>query len=452
MNNKVFALGLIFLLLIVGFNGCIHTQDPAEPGEYIVTHIPNLENGKIAVRIDVPKKPRYETEAPIVVQASTWFVEKYNNDYVAFHLVYNPVDVGAVSVSYLWPGKTDPETNISSDGVYDYGGPNCIAALRDVIRFAAGKLPNVNGLYLNDLVTIEVLYENLGLFASSHAGVVGTNVMAYGGKLLQSLKYFIGRENPTTDEMYALELGYFDNEHNPIHNPYYDYEGYTPTNLSFNYSTVSWLQNAMYPEGRIIFEVPQGNDFIVDNRGPHMMGKRYFSSPLTQALIDNGVFTLETWPKDVATPNETKNIWPYRVTVNNYEDIGENIPDLKVMLVFAMYDHVLSVPDKPHIRQAYDGFKTAANLSWVRLNMDVSYVQSELHENASVANGFPDNNANIQPSDWYEQSESWGFIGKFAGEMTAQTVPLVGISEMADRVQFENWDENLDDVLYDYDN
>ena len=452
MNNKVFALGLIFLLLIVGFNGCIHTQDPAEPGEYIVTHIPNLENGKIAVRIDVPKKPRYETEAPIVVQASTWFVEKYNNDYVAFHLVYNPVDVGAVSVSYLWPGKTDPETNISSDGVYDYGGPNCIAALRDVIRFAAGKLPNVNGLFLNDLVTIEVLYENLGLFASSHAGVVGTNAMAYGGKSLQSLKYFIGRENPTTDEMYALELGYFDNEHDPIHNPYYNYEGYTPTNLLFNYSTVSWLQNAMYPEGRIIFEVPQGNDFIVDNRGPHMMGKRYFSSPLTQALIDNGVFTLETWPKDVATPNETKNIWPYRVTVNNYEDIGENIPDLKVMLVFAMYDHVLSVPDKPHIRQAYDGFKTAANLSWVRLNMDVSYVQSELHENASVANGFPDNNANIQPSDWYEQSESWGFIGKFAGEMTAQTVPLVGISEMADRVQFENWDENLDDVLYDYDN
>lgn len=122
------------------------------------------------------------------------------------------------------------------------------------------------------------------------------------------------------------------------------------------------------------------------------------------------------------------------------------------MLVFAMYDHVLSVPDKPHIRQAYDGFKTTANLSWVRLNMDVSYVQSELHENASVTNGFPDNNANIQPSDWYVQSESWGFIGKFAGEMTAQTVPLVGISEMADRVQFENWDENLDDVLYDYDN
>ncbi len=36
--------------------------------------------------------------------------------------------------------------------------------------------------------------------------------------------------------------------------------------------------------------------------------------------------------------------------------------------------------------------------------------------------------------------------------MNAQTAPLVGISEMADRVQFENWDENLDDVLYDYDN
>ncbi len=459
VNKKIIVLGLILILNASVFSGCIDDNQTkkveeielAEPGEYIVTHINNVENGKIAVRIDIPKKPRYDTKAPIVVQASTWFVEKYDHEFVPFHLVYNPVDVGVISVSYLWPGKTDPDTNISSEGIYDYGGPKSIAALRDVIRFAAGENPNIDGVYLNDLVSIDAIYDNLGLFASSHAGVVATNVMAYEGSELKSLDYFVGRENPTSDEMYALELGYFDDDHNPIHNPYYDHTGYSPTNLSFNYSTVSWVKNSIFPDGRIIFNVSKGNDFIVDERGPHMMGKRYFSTNLTKALMDNNVFTEDSWPDDIATPNETKKIWPYRKTVHNYDDIGKNLPDLKVMLVFATYDHVQSVPDKPHIRQAYDGFTKTANLSFVRLNMDVSYVQSELYPNASTINGFPDKPANTEPADWYNESESWGFIGKFDSEMTARTVPLAGISEMADRVQFNNWDKNLDKTLLNYD-
>lgn len=458
MKKHVIIL-IAILPIIMGFSGCIDNNEtkkveetePVEPGEYFVTHINNVENGKIAVRIDVPEKPRYQSKAPIVVQASTWFVEKYDNPSVPFHLVYNPVDIGAISVSYLWPGKTDPDTNKSSEGIYDYGGPNCITALRDVIRFAAGEIPNVEGKFLNDLVSIDAIYDNLGLFASSHAGVVATNVMAYEGSSLKSLDYFVGRENPTSDEMYALELGYFDDNHDPVYNPYYDHKEYNPTSLCFNYSMVSWVQNAQFPDGRITFKVPQGDDFIVDERGPHMMEKRYFSTNLTKALIDNNVFTLENWPEDVATPNETKNIWPYRTTIHNYDDIGKNLSDLKVMLVFATYDHVLSVPDKPHIRQAYDGFTKVANISWIRLNMDVSYIRSELYPNASKANGFPDEPANTEPADWYTESESWGFIGKFEGEMTARTVPLAGISEMTDRVQFNNWEENLDKVLYDYD-
>ena len=62
------------------------------PG-YIVTQINTEENGKIAVRIDIPDELRYGDEAPIVVVASTWFVEKYNDEQSEFHLIYNPVDV-----------------------------------------------------------------------------------------------------------------------------------------------------------------------------------------------------------------------------------------------------------------------------------------------------------------------------------------------------------------------
>lgn len=131
-------------------------------------------------------------------------VDKYNQDEVDFHLVYNPVDVGAISVSHLWPGITDPETKISSEGEYDYGGPNSLAALRDTIRYALGEIPDVKGFYLHELIAMQPLYENVGLFASSHAGVVATNVMAYYGESLSGLKYFVGRENPTRAKMYPL--------------------------------------------------------------------------------------------------------------------------------------------------------------------------------------------------------------------------------------------------------
>jgi hypothetical protein len=116
------------------------------------------------------------------------------------------------------------------------------------------------------------------------------------------------------------------------------------------------------------------------------------------------------------------------------------------MIVFATYDHVQAAPDKRHIRQAYDGFRNRAGL-WTRLNCDIVYIQSEIHESASINAGFPDNAANMEPSNWYTDAESWGFAGKLAGEMTARTIPLAGIAEMADRVQASIWRPNLDAVV-----
>lgn len=415
-------------------------------GEIVVTQIRCHEVGRVAVRVDVPAEPRYGDAAPIVVVASTWFVEKYNEEETPFHLVYNPVDVGAIAVSHLWPGKRDPETGIASDGRYDFGGPSSLAALRDAIRFALGEIPDVDGAYLDDLIAVEPLYENVGMFASSHAGVVATNVMAYHGNAFPGLKYFVGRENPTMAEMYPLEIGHFDEERHPVYNPFYDASGYTPTSIAVDYATLDWIKNAEYPEGRPVFRVPGGTDYILDDKGPNIAGKRWFSHALTQSLLDNGVFTLATWPDDLATPQQTADFWPYRITVHNYASVGENLPELRVLLLFASADHVQTAQDKPHIRQAYDGFRRTAGL-WTRLNGDLAYVQAEIHPSASREAGFPDNDALTEPADWFAGAESWAFPGVLAGEMTARTIPLAGIAEMADRVEFDDWSPNLDGVL-----
>jgi len=421
---------------------------PEDCGEerVILTHIPCEEVGRIAVRVDLPATPRYGDSAPVVVVASTWFVEKYNVEDTPFHLVYNPVDVGAIAVSHLWPGKRDPASGLRSDGTYDFGGPDSLAALRDTIRFALGDIPDIRGAYLHELVDTTPLYDNVGMFASSHAGVVATNVMAYFGESFSGLKYFVGRENPTMAEMYPLEIGHFDERRNPVYNPFYDHIGYTPTSIDVDYATLDWIQNAECPEGRPVFRVPDGQDYILDDKGPNIEGRRWFSLALTQALADNGALTPTDWPADLATPQMTADFWPYRTTVHSYAAIGEKLPGLRVLIPFASQDHVQAAQDKPHIRQAYDGFHKTAGL-WTRLNCDLVYVQSEIGPSASLSGGFPDNDANTEPQDWYSEANSWGFPGMLVGRMTAQTVPLAGIAEMADRVRADDWSPNLTAIL-----
>ena len=463
--SKNFIILAAFSLSLVCFFGCTHpkvgnsidsTVDKSEDqpiinraglGEVIYTHIYSPENENIAVRIDIPAEPRYDENVPIIVVASTWFVEKYNLDETPFHLEFNPVSTGVLVITHLWPGKTDPESGIRSDGEYDFGGPNSLAALRDTIRFALGKTADINGNYLSDLIIPTPLYDNVGMFASSHAGVVATNVMAYYGESFPELKYFVGRENPTMAEMYPLEIGHFNPQHKPIYNPYYDPDGYTPTSIAVDYSHLDWIENSTFPEGRPIFVVPDRQDYVLDNKGPNINGKRWFSHPLTKALWDNVIFTAQTWPKDLAAPEQTAEFWPYRETIHNYAAIGEKLPDLRVMLSFSSYDHVQTAPDKPHIRQAYDGFHKTAGL-WTRLNCDLSYVQSEVNPTVSRENGFPDNPANTEPGNWEAEAQEWGFEGRLAGEMTAKTVPLAGVAEMADRVWVKNLQPNLDAILY----
>ena len=106
------------------------------------------------------------------------------------------------------------------------------------------------------------------MFASSHAGVVATNVMAYYGESFSELKYFVGRENPTMAEMYPLEIGHFNQQHKPITNPYYNPNNYSPTSISVDYSHLDWVETSMFPEGRPIFVVPGGKDYVLDDKGP----------------------------------------------------------------------------------------------------------------------------------------------------------------------------------------
>lgn len=408
--------------------------------EPIYTFVPSAGIGNIAVRIECPTSPRYPEGAPVVVEVSTWFVS-----FVEFHRVNDTRRIGAVTVSYLWPGRLDAKTGIKSDGEYDYGGPLSLSALKDVIRFASGLTPDVNGKYIGDISIVPVLIENVGLFASSHSGVVATNVLAYYGNEIPSVKYLVGRENPTLDEMYPLELGYFNGspaKQNRVSNPFFKEEIYLSDTLNVDYSTVGWYKPQGEQFGRPYFAardtIPQ--HILAHDKTPKAYDKRYYSRNITHALLDNGALTLENWPDYLATPSETDAFWPYRITVHNYADIVSNLADLKVMLVFSRYDHVQAAVTKPHIHQAWDGFYHTCGF-WVRMNPDRAYTQSI---NPDYGQAFPDNRANREPVDWIH-IEDWGFP---TDSRVRGDIWLVSMAEMADRVYMDNWNDNLDSVFF----
>jgi len=397
----------------------------------LYTHIISAENGRIAVRICMPDHPRYPAGAPVVVQVNTF--------YTPSKTFTTPLDIdkiGAIEINYLGPGRRDAAAAMSSEGVDDYGGPNTLAALRDVIRFASGELNDANNHSLAQLAAPMLIADNVGLYAFSHPGIAATNVMALYGHQLPGVKYLVGRENPTIDVLSSVEVGYFDNNR-AILNPFYHYpESYDADQLQVDCSQVGWLVNATYPDGRPFFGADTAH--ILGKNCPELFGKRCYSVQLTTALRQNGGLTSANWPAHLATPEETAAWWPYRSTPANYPLLKNYAPQLKVLLLFCSKDHIQPLPDKPHIHQAWQGFHETAGL-WVRLNPDQSY---SLALNPAFT-GFPDYDANSEPADW-GQAEQWGYPNKATANIL---MPLAALAEMMDRVQYNQWQDNLSAVL-----
>ena len=93
-----------------------------QPDDELITYMNSSGIGRIAVRLRLPNIPRYSEGAPIVVHTSAFFTPGQGFGGVG------TTRIGAIEVSYLWPGATDSHAGVSSEGVYDYGGPGSIAA------------------------------------------------------------------------------------------------------------------------------------------------------------------------------------------------------------------------------------------------------------------------------------------------------------------------------------
>ncbi|MGA2503544.1 MAG: hypothetical protein ABSG01_05575 [Anaerolineales bacterium] len=416
-------------------------------GKIQSTHISVMGIGDIAVMIATPKTARYPEGAGVVVEIPPIF-----SAVTSFMTDPDLTSLGLIQVSFMWPGETDSITSSRSTGTFDSGGEQSTQVLRDVIRFASGNIPDVDGRFISSLTPITPLTGEVGLYAFGDAGITVPNVINLYGDQIQNVQFYVGRENPTVDTFSCLEAGYLDDSGLPVYNPFYNYPAsYSTSAITLSYTNVRWDATYKDPHtgavGRAFLDldgngIVSAGDFITSWRVPIIFGKRTYSVALTQALLDTGSLSLSSWPADLATPDEASRDWSFRESTTQYIDIRVLLPNLKVMLVFAQVDHAQAAQDKPHIHQAYQGYRFEAGL-WVRLNPDRAYVQSLI---PTAGDEFPDNPANTEPADWSQ-------VGAYAypGEGIASSlVPQAAVAEMADRTHFGRWDENLGQVLYIY--
>ena len=420
-----------------------------------------VPGGTLALRIQAPPSAadaRYPDGAPVVVYA----VGGTSAGSLQTQQLSLADDV--VQVYFLFPGGTD--LGRSSDGTYDYRGPNSIAALRDVVLYAAGELTDSRGRTIDEVVPAPVLHDNIGLVGASNGGNIVIAVAAQHGAdpstalrqaqddssgrgLAGHLQYILQWESPVSNQIATAELGPVTldcqssgPEHLFTENPRYLSYGSPEVDVDYSQLTYDpgstrhplfWDGNG---DGRYTTVVDPNTDCRtpdLDLSGTLELDEDYplrtdgahqsYSRPATQAMSDLSLFG-SSWPANIPTPAEADAFWSLREAVSLYANALTNIPQLEGMVLVSVVDHYQPPSDKPHIRQAFEGWDEAGH--WVKLNPARDYVL-EVDASLSGRPALPDNVANTAPADWTD-------AGSYAYPDDLDFVYFAAaIHEMADR-------------------
>ncbi len=355
-------------------------------------------------------------------------------------------------MTFLFPGGEDVRNSASSDGEYDYRGPNCILALRDVILFAAGRLTDSQGRTIDGLTEIAILHDNIGLIGVSNGGnIIVAAAAMYGDELAGNLRYLVQWETPVSSQIATRDIGRVWLKPTPRQGDFVNprYLAYGPLTLEVDYASLAYdpgepnypifldgnadgqYNTVPLPDGAA--NTPDVNqdgvltaqeDFPID--GYPDTTRTVYSRPATQALAAYGVFGAN-WPSGIATVEQAETYWDLREAVRLYEPALTAIPDLEGMVLASVEDHVQEAEDKPHIHQAFEGWQRAG--AWVQINPSPEYMIATGMSEADRAI-LPDNAPNTSPADWAAS----------AAYAMPEDVPdakyqLAAVWQMADRAQ-----------------
>lgn len=368
-------------------------------------------------------------------------------------------------ITFVFPGGS--QGGFLSDGAYDNRGQACIDALRDVILFATNQKTDDAGKTVQDICEANVLTANVGLLGAGNGGPISLITAKQYGAQFSGLKYVVAWESPSNSQTVCRDAGHTRQGVNfwgsgPMMGaePTYVFPGYTYATpvLNIDYSQIASAGGQtgnIFRDGNasgafdVIARPGDGyNTPDVDASGVIEPGedfcfgflysdasKKYYSLEVIQALDANDIFP--SWPAWLPTPAEADSFWLLRDAARNFSALAGVRPDLKLLILASNQDHAQAPPDKPHIRQMFDGCST--NSLWVKLNPDaVSAVAVE----PRLGNGIddpplPTMAPNTAPGNWTVYDYCYPTVvsypppeGFTAGEMQA-IYEGAGVQEMA---------------------
>ncbi|UCF09383.1 MAG: hypothetical protein JSW65_04785 [Candidatus Bipolaricaulota bacterium] len=452
-GKKLAALGLVIAITAVGPTTFRSDAESETPNGLlpIDVRLPSdstgIPGGTLVVRVYSPRpgRERYPGGAPILI----WVPGGADVGRLPHGLPPDTDDI--VCITFLFPGGEDPRSGLASDGTFDYRGPSSIAALRDVVRYAGGGLHDADGRGLADVTPATVVPGNIGLVGESNGGNIIAAVSAlHGAELAGMLRYLIAWESPVSSQIATRDFGRVWLKPSPQQGDYcnpryggydrfilpsiYDDLVYDPASEPYplfhdgngdgKYTTVARADGILVPDLNGDGRLDSAEDFPLD--AYPVDGERVaYSRPVTEALQGMEPFATD-WPEHIASPAEAAGYWDLRESVRLAGAAAAAIPGLEVMILCGARDHVQSLPDKPHIRQAFDSWRHAG--VWVRINptRDALYaVDPSLR-----GRPLPELRDGAPPGDWARHTTY-----AMPPDLPKAIYELAAIYQMADRVE-----------------
>ncbi|RLF10394.1 MAG: hypothetical protein DRJ98_06225, partial [Thermoprotei archaeon] len=419
----------------------------------------------IAVRMIYPHEPRYSEGAPVVVYVPGGIHGGY---FSILSQDYDPQ--GLIWLEFLFPGGS--HEGFSSGGNYDYRGEACLAALYAVLQFAQGKLTNAAGKYIRDYVDYEVLTNDVGLYGSSYGGVISALVFAKYSSGLEGVKYIVFYESPPCCYFATTDLGRVADDPNPSFDadgdglPWNDYRNpnyvlYTASEegCTINFSTLRYdpevglyLDNDgngeptyVVSDGRKVTDVDGSGaieadeDYILPYWSLDLWGRKVYSALVMEGASQQGL--LDQLSEDYLSLEETRAFWEWRELSPHYDEVAANAPWLKVMELAFLKEHMMPAPDYSNVVINYNAFKSRG--LWVRLNPDKCYLEYVLGRTVE----WEDNDALVDVN--FDNVKDMVISDDRANLVSRERklVEVASVLEMADRVYYDCWDGNLEEVL-----
>ncbi len=424
----------------------------------------------LAVNLIYSAKPRYKDGAPVVV------VVPGGNGSQGLDFSMHAAQQGLVEVRFAFPGGGKP--GFVSSGIYDNRGIKSQEAVRDVLRFAAGELPDHQGKLISDLLPCKVSNKTVGAVGWSNGG--NTLLVSLGkfGAELPFLKWIVFYESPVGSMFYPPSLG---GNHDMMINKHYRQGTGATGQVIVDYRKLRYQQSgAKAPGLHKKLDEPElpGVAFFDENANGVWDESKEFAFPYSTDIgMDKQIYPPsvtkalsalpEFQPPKPPPPTDEKGKKPKKVQMPEapklpfatYEEsiayfrerdgslyvkqLVEAHPELAVTIFGSNLDHLQRQADHPHIAMLYNTF-LQYKPKFLRLNPSAAYVGAVTYMKPST---FVDNRANMSiDSDTIDQYlEPEGLVPDYAFMEGA-------VAELADRVRTNKWMKILDEPLVTYTN